>query len=116
MTENYQNLLQSNRIIPRCCSSNNNEIISVGISHESLFNSPFTIDEIKNSVKSLKANKSPDLGCLISKMINRVNDKILARITKLFNAVWDSEIYPKKKGHGTIGPILKHGNKAEPRN
>ena len=47
-------------------------------------------------------------------MIKCANDKILAEISKLFNAILDSGICPKKRGHGFIVPIFKHANKTEP--
>ena len=53
MMKHHKNLLQPNRFTP-CRSSNNNEIVNIGINYENLLNSPFTIDEITNAVKLLK--------------------------------------------------------------
>lgn len=53
MMEHHKNLLQPNRITP-CLLSNNNEIVNIGINYETLLNSLFTIDEIKNAIKSIK--------------------------------------------------------------
>ena len=53
MMEHHTNLLQPNRITP-CLLSNNNEIANIGINYETLLNSLFTIDEIKNAIKSIK--------------------------------------------------------------
>lgn len=53
MMEHHTNLLQPNRITP-CLLSNNSEIVNIGINYETLLNSLFTIDEIKNAIKSIK--------------------------------------------------------------
>ena len=114
--EHYKNLLQPNQIISPCFPSKNNGIVNIGINYENLLKSPFTIDEIKNAVKSLKINKSPVLDSITSEMIKCTNDKIFAQITKLLNEILDSGICTKTWGYGLIEPIFKQDNKAEPAN
>ena len=114
--EHYKNLLQPNQIIAPYSPSKNNGIVNIGINYENLLKSPFTIDEIKNAVKSLKINKSPVLDSVTSEMIKCTNDKIFAQITKLLNEILDSGICTKTWGYGLIEPMFKQDNKAEPAN
>ena len=101
--KHHKNLRQVNQIISPCNSSSNSEIVNIVLT----MNSPFTIYEIKNVVKSLKTKKFLGLDSIISEMIKCANDKMLTQITKLFNAILDSGIYSKNVGTRTYGSNIK---------
>lgn len=78
--------------------------------------SPFTTEEIKKTIISLKRNKSADLENIVSDFFIDSIDFIAPHLVTLFNNIFDSGIYPESWSKGSITPIFKKGDPSNPSN
>ena len=72
--------------------------------------SPFTNEELKKVILSLKTNKSPGLDGLISEIFKCSYDILSPLIVKLFNFVFLNGAYPNSWSEGLVTPIHKKGD------
>ena len=84
--------------------------------YNDVFNVPFTMSELRNSIKNLKLGKSggPD-GLLAEMIINTIND-ISTVLLPLFNAILMKGEYPENWSLSILCPIHKSGSVSDPNN
>ena len=70
----------------------------------------FTLDEIENTVQSLKRNKSFGSDLLFNEYFMETFDILGVHLLDIFNAILDTGIYPEIWTKGTIIPIIKKGD------
>ena len=66
--------------------------------------------EVRSAIKSLASNKSPGLDGLIPEIFKASEPIITPFITKLFNTVFRSNVYPRAWTESFITPIFKKGD------
>ena len=76
----------------------------------------FTLDEIKNTVQSLKRNKSFGSDLLLNEYFMETFDVLGGHLLDMFNAILDTGIYPEIWTKGTIILIFKKGDPNDVRN
>ena len=80
-------------------------------------NIPFTQDEISKYIHKLKCDKSPGFDFVRNEYIRMSEVLLLPLITKLFNSIMYSGIYPSVWSLGEIIPIYKNkGDEMDPKN
>ena len=79
-------------------------------------NRPFTEDEIKKTISTLKRNKSPDFENIVADFFLDSKDFIARFLTVLFNYIYKSGVYPEAWSKGFIVPIHKKGDTSNPCN
>ena len=77
-------------------------------------NETISIDEVANSISSLKTGKASSLDMINNEIIKSLNDCNVALLTKLFNVCLESGSYPWNAN--VITPLHKKGNKDDPDN
>ena len=82
----------------------------------SILNEPINDEEIIKSVRSTKNNKSPGPDGINAEMYKETLILILPYLNKLFNAIFDSGIFPENWGKSIITPVFKKGSKNDPDN
>ena len=95
--ENLENSSLSNSL-----TKNVNEEINV----------PFTENEIRNTIKSLKNNKATGVDLILNEHLKILSHIISPILVDLFNLVFDTGIIPESWTLGMIQPIFK--NKGSP--
>ena len=80
--------------------------IQVNTDDESL-DSPFSMDELKKVISSLKSNKSPGMDGLTAEIFKSSYDILSPLLLRLFNVVFISGYYPTQWSEGLITPIHK---------
>jgi len=77
---------------------------------------PITVSEVKQIINSVKTGKScgPDL--ILNEIIKCSCPVIVKSVTKLFNLIFSSGIYPKSWLNSYIVPIFKSGDPLDPNN
>ena len=73
-----------------------------------IINEPFTIEEIRKHVKSLKSNKSPGIDLILNEFIKNCPDNLIYVIVLLFNMVLESGIIPTDWTLGIIKVLYKN--------
>ncbi|MCU7801369.1 MAG: reverse transcriptase family protein, partial [gamma proteobacterium symbiont of Lucinoma myriamae] len=91
-----------------------NELHASSDSHD--LDMPFTRDEILLALKSLKLGKSASLDMISNEMLKYSTNCILDPLLKLFNLVYDKNMFPKLWNVGILVPIFKKGSKHDPNN
>ena len=82
-----------------------------------ILNEPFTSQELKLRIKSLKNSKSAGFDRLINEYIKNCPSKIIDIITKFFNLVLETGVVPNDWCLGMIQPIYKgKGDESDPDN
>ena len=76
-------------------------------------NVPFTKNEIRNAIKSLKNNKATGVDLILNEHLKILSHIISPILVDLFNLVFDTGIIPESWTLGMIQPIFK--NKGSPR-
>ena len=80
-------------------------------------NEPFTEDEIRNAIKSLKNNKASGIDLILNEQLKILSHMISPILVNLFNLVFDTGIIPEAWTLGMIQPIFKNkGNASDPSN
>ena len=59
-----------------------------------LLNRTFTIKEVKNAISKLKSGKSPGVDMILNEMLKSSQDTKAEAIAKVFNLIFDSQLYP----------------------
>jgi len=72
--------------------------------------------EVLRALKQMKNKKAADLDCMISEMLKFGQCHLLYSVTKLFNLIFSSGLYPKKWASGYIIPIHKTDSPSNPNN
>ena len=72
--------------------------------------------EITRAIHLLKNNKSPETDGIINEFLKARKEILLPCITKLFNSIFNSGIYPSSWHVNTVTPIYKNGDRSEPIN
>ena len=80
-------------------------------------NAQFTEGEVSTVIDNLKNNKSAGLDKLINEFFKYSKSYLCPVITKLFNVVLNSEIFPESWAKGLIVPVYKNkGDRSDPNN
>ena len=86
-------------------------------SADSLFNDPFTVEEVFKIIKKLKNNKSCGMDQVINEYLKNCPPKCIFIFTKLFNVILDSDISLEQWSVGIIKPLYKNsGDRSCPDN
>lgn len=83
------------------------ENFDTGEAQNLMLDSPFTEQELKNVILSLKSNKSPGIDGLIGEIFKCSLDIMSPLLVKLFNVIFLQGIYPNTWSEGLITPIHK---------
>ena len=75
---------------------------------------PFTKEEIKKAVMSLKNGKSPRIDQVYGEMLKYGPEIIFVEIAEIFNLISESGVYPTEIKEGILIPIQKPVKKAGP--
>ena len=75
-----------------------------------------TDSEITRAILLLKNNKSPGTDGIINEFLKAGKEILLPCITKLFNSIFNSGIYPSSWRVNTLTPIYKKGDRNDPIN
>ena len=75
-----------------------------------------TIDEVSESIRSLKSGKASGIDEVCGEFIKSSHDFVLPFLTKLFNHIYKNSYYPLQWCKAVIIPILKKGNNKNPDN
>jgi len=78
--------------------------------------SPITINELNQAIKSQNNGKSAGTDQLIAEIFKQSTEIISPFFIKLYNQIFDSKDYPKSWGEGIIIPIFKGGEVDEAKN
>ena len=95
--------------------SNTYPDMQANIQDESL-DTPFSMDELKKVISSLKSNKSPGIDGLIAEIFKSSYDILSPILLRLFNVVFSSGCYPTQWSEGLITPIHKKASLDEVNN
>lgn len=76
-------------------------------------NKPFTISEVKKSLKKLTNNKATSCDLVLNEMLKYGAPIVVPAVCKLFNAVLDSGIFPEVWNITYQVPVFKAGNPAD---
>ena len=69
-----------------------------------------SIDEIRESIRYLKRNKSCNEDYMLNEIFIDCGETILPVLYKLFNAIFRSGFFPQSWSKATIVPVFKKGN------
>ena len=105
----------------------NNDLIFTGIVHTSgdtststindAINQPFTIDEIKSSIKKLKNNKTSGVDNVVNEFFKYAHTDCIQLTVDFFNIVLNTGCVPTDWCLGTIHPLYKNkGSVSDPDN
>ena len=72
-----------------------------------LLDRTFTIKEIKNAISKLKTGKSPGVDMISNEMLKSSQDTIAEAIAKVFNPLFDSQLYPSLWSKNMLLPYIK---------
>ena len=81
-----------------------------------VLNVDITDEEVNHAIKELKRNKASGTDCLINELFMYSQKEFTSYITKLFNFVFDSGIFPSNWSEGLLIPIHKKGDLNTPSN
>lgn len=84
--------------------------------HQSPLDSPITLKELQDNIKSLNTKKACGIDGILNEMIKFTDLKFQIAILKLFNIVLSSGIFPNIWNQGLITPLHKSGDKFDPNN
>ena len=73
-------------------------------------------EEVSYAIKRLKRNKAPGLDGLPPELFKAFNNNLTSLLTRIFNEVFNSGIFPKSWSIGSIKPIFKKGDEKLPNN
>ena len=73
-------------------------------------------EEVQCAIQRLKTNKSPGLDGLYPELFKLFNNNMVQTITRIFNSVYNSGIFPTPWSIGCIKPIYKKGDESLPSN
>ena len=70
-----------------------------------LINEPITKDEVTGTLISLKNGKAPGPDGIIGEMFKNASDVVLDLFVKLFNEIFNKEVYPENWTDSIIHPL-----------
>lgn len=73
-------------------------------------NQEITEEEVRNAVKNLKSGKSCGTDEIVSEMLKAGGHDVICFLTRLFNAIFDSGVYPSEWAKAIVIPIFKKGD------
>lgn len=76
----------------------------------------FTLNEITDTIKEVKHNKSHGNDQIINEMFKSAESSVSPLILKLFNCILKSEYFPEQWAVGYITPVFKSGDPSELKN
>ena len=79
-------------------------------------NAPITISEVKRIIKRIKINKAPGDDQILPEMIKYGHPVLISALTKLFNIVLKSEIFPDDWNISLQSPLHKGGDPLDTNN
>ena len=82
----------------------------------SLLDSPITRDEVQNAISKLKRNKSPGLDLLPPELFIDAADLLADPLCKLFNFIFENNLYPESWTRGIVVPVPKKGDLSDVNN
>jgi len=77
---------------------------------------PIATFEVKAAIKKIKPGKSPGLDEIPGECFKAAADIVVPFLTKLFNALFESQYFPKVWSRSVIIPLHKRGSKLNPTN
>jgi exonuclease III len=83
---------------------------------QTLLNKNIEICEVQKAIKALKNGKACGLDGISNEMIKYSQHVLTQPLTKIFNDVLSTGIYPSQWAQGYISPIYKSGNPHDPSN
>ena len=76
-------------------------------------NQEITYNEVKTSLRKLKANKAPGFDRITNSML-KATDSVIDIFKELFNKILNTGIFPEQWNHSLIKTLFKSGNKDNP--
>ena len=89
---------------------------ATNVTHDEELDNPITDIEVIKAIESLKRGKSSGLDYLINEMFIDANGVLTPYLTKLFNHMFENNIYPDKWTKSVIIPIPKKGDLSDVNN
>ena len=75
---------------------------------------PFTTDEVKSAVKTLKNNKSPGKDGITAELIKHSPDTLHQRIADIYNTIAETGEHPDEITNGILHALQKPGKPKGP--
>ena len=101
-----ENLANQEESEPTYLGEGQEEFGNINLDNSNL-NSPFTIEELRKGIKSLKNGKASRHDKIVNEVIKASNDMMLLAYVKLFNIILDTGHIPDNWTIGIIKPIFK---------
>ena len=85
----FVNIFQAKKPVPPiCCEPSDDEYIYRNITDDKILNSPTSEDEVRQSIKSLKNNKSPGPGDILNEMISNSHNVLTPFLARVFQSIF----------------------------
>ena len=90
--------------------SNTNSVNPITVSHEEndFINMPFTSEEIRDHISSLKNNKTPGVDNILNEFLKYSHKELIPLLVIFFNVILDTGILPSNWTIGVIKPLYKN--------
>ena len=75
-----------------------------------------SLAEVKQAIRKLKAGKASGIDEIPAEFVKAAEDMVAPFLTKLFNRVYDTGVFPKQWSQSVIVPLLKKGDINDPGN
>ena len=75
-----------------------------------------TTDEVDQAISKLGRGKAPGLDEISSELVKLGRKQLVPFLTKLFNVIYDTRVFPEDWSRSVIIPIYKGGNPQDPQN
>ena len=91
----FVNTFQAQKPVPPICREpSDDEYIYRNITDDKILNSPISEDEVRQSIKSLKNNKSPGLGDILNEMISNGDNVFTLFLARVFQSIFEHGSFP----------------------
>ena len=77
---------------------------------------PISEDEVRDAIKNLKVGKASGLDEICGEFLKYSENLIIPFLTKLFNKLYDTSVFPSEWCKSVIIPLFKKGNENNPDN
>jgi hypothetical protein len=77
------------------------------------YNLPFTLEEIRMAIETLKRGKAAGVDGMINEILMYGGDDLEMALHKFFNKLWEMEEFPTEWSKGLISPIFKGGSEED---
>jgi hypothetical protein len=112
--DHFSNVFKQDTAATRTNTHINHDELSQNEEH--VLNAPITKEEVSAAIKNLHSHKAGGLDGVVPEMLKRGGDEVICFLTKLFNKVFDSGIYPSDWAKAIVVPIFKKGDAHQPDN